>query len=148
CFGSAGVYAYDFEGKEAWHRELGKLNHMFGNAVSPVLHGELCILNFGPDEKARLVALNMKTGETAWEVEPPKPDESERQQGGPGGPGGPGGRGGFGPGMMLAPQIFSQADKNRDQKLSKDEFTGLSDVWFDKLDPDKDGKLSQEQFTE
>jgi outer membrane protein assembly factor BamB len=99
CFGSAGVYAYDFEGKEAWHRELGKLNHMFGNAVSPILNGDLCILNFGPDEKARLIALNKKNGEIAWEVEPPKPDESERQQAGPGGPGG---RGGFGPGMMLA----------------------------------------------
>jgi len=31
CFGSAGVYAYDFEGREAWHRDLGKLNHLFGN---------------------------------------------------------------------------------------------------------------------
>jgi len=145
CFGSAGVYAYDFEGKEAWHRDLGKLNHMFGNSVSPILHDDLCILNFGPDEKGRLVALNKKNGEIAWGVEPPKPDESERQQGGPGGPGG---RGGFGPGMMLAPQIFSQAGKNRGQKLSKSEFAGLADKWFDKLDPDKDGKLSQEQFTE
>jgi hypothetical protein len=27
---------------------------------------------------------------------------------------GPGGLGGFGPGMMLAPQIVSQADKNGD----------------------------------
>jgi outer membrane protein assembly factor BamB len=25
CFGSAGVYAYDFAGKEIWHRDLGKL---------------------------------------------------------------------------------------------------------------------------
>src|SRR3712207_8116118 len=38
-FGSAGLYCYDFEGKELWHRDLGKLNHMFGNAVSPVLAG-------------------------------------------------------------------------------------------------------------
>src|ERR1043166_1106056 len=58
CFGSAGVYAYDFNGKESWHRDLGKLNHMFGNAVSPILYRDLCILKFGPDEKARLVALN------------------------------------------------------------------------------------------
>src|ERR1051326_7329831 len=47
CFGSPGVYAYTLEGKEAWHRDLGKLNHMFGNAVSTVLYGDLCILNFG-----------------------------------------------------------------------------------------------------
>ncbi len=149
CFGSAGVYAYGFDGKEAWHRDLGKLNHMFGNAVSPVLHGDLCIFNFAPDEKARLIALNKKTGETAWEVEPPKVDPSEQPMPGDrGGPGGPGGRGGFGPGMFVAPQMLSQADKSGDQKLTKEEFTILADAWFDKLDGDKTGKLSQEQFTE
>src|SRR5213594_2210146 len=51
CFGSAGVSAYDFAGKEAWHRDLGKLTHMFVNSVSPILAGDLCILNFGPDAK-------------------------------------------------------------------------------------------------
>jgi hypothetical protein len=139
CFGSPGVYAYDFDGNEVWHRDLGKLNHMFGNAVTPVLHGELCILNFGPDEKARLVALNKKNGETVWEATPPKPDESEIQQGGRGG--------GFSFARMLAPQVLSQADKSGDGKLTRDEFSVLADVWFDKLDPDKSGKLTQEQFT-
>src|SRR5439155_16086116 len=79
CFGSAGVSAYDFEGKEVWHRELGKLNHMFGNSVSPVLYKDLCIVNFGPDEKARLIALKAVNGETEWEALPPKVDESEMQ---------------------------------------------------------------------
>jgi outer membrane protein assembly factor BamB len=143
CFGSAGVYAYDLEGKEAWHRDLGKLNHMFGNAVSPVLHGGLCILNFGPDEKARLIALDKQTGQTAWEVEPPKVDPGEQPP-----MGGPGGRGGFGPGMFVAPQMVSQADKNGDQKLTKEEFAALADAWFAKLDPDKAGKLTQEKFVE
>ena len=139
-FGSAGVYAYDLEGKEAWHRDLGKLNHMFGNSISPVLYNDLCVMNYGPDPKARLIALNKKTGETVWEAEPPKPDESERLQG-------PGGRG-FGPGMFIAPQFVSQADKNADQKLTKDEMAGLADNWFDKLDPDKSGKVTQEQLIE
>ncbi|MBI5388184.1 MAG: CotH kinase family protein [Verrucomicrobia bacterium] len=70
--------------------------------------------------------------------------------GGPGfggGPGGPGGPGGFGPGMFLAPVLVEQADKNRDGKLVKEEFTALADAWFDKLDPDKAGKLTLEQFT-
>jgi outer membrane protein assembly factor BamB len=148
-FGSAGVYCYDFEGKELWHRDLGRLEHMFGNAVSPVLHGDLCFLNFGPDAKARLIALNKRDGKTAWEADPPKVDPSEQQpMRGPGGPGGPGGRGGFGPGMFLAPQILSQADKNDDKKLSREEFTALADAWFDKLDADKTGKVSQDQFTE
>jgi outer membrane protein assembly factor BamB len=114
CFGSAGVYAYDFDGKETWQRNLGKLNNAFGSAVSPILAGDLCILSFGPDAKARVIAFNKKTGETAWEVEPPKPDETELQASGPGGPGGPGGgpggpgrgpgdRGGLGPGGPEGP---------------------------------------------
>jgi len=153
CFGSAGVYAYDYAGKELWHRDLGKLSHMFGNAISPVLHGDLCFVNFGPDQKTRLVALKKESGEIAWEAEAPKVDPSEQAPmgggpGGPDGPGGPGGRGGFGPGMMIAPQVLSQGDKDGDQKLSKEEFTALADAWFDKIDAEKTGKLSQEQFVE
>jgi outer membrane protein assembly factor BamB len=144
-FGSAGLYCYGFDGQEQWHRDFGKMNHMFGNASSPVLVGDLCILNFGPDEKARLIAVNKQTGKTMWEVDPPKVDPSELTPGGFGG-GGAGGRGGFGIGTTLAPQMFSQADKNADKKLSKDEFAALADVWFDKLDTDKGGKLSQDQF--
>ena len=152
-FGSAGLYCYDFEGKELWHQELGKMSHMFGNASSPILCGDLCILNFGPDQKARLVAVNKKDGKTVWEAEPPKVEASEQQAprgrpGGPGGGGGPGGRGGFGPGTFVASQMMSQADKNGDQKLTKEEFVALADVWFDKLDSDKAGKLSPEQVVE
>lgn len=103
--GSPGVYAYDFAGKEVWHRDLGPLNHMFGTAVSPVVHGDLVIVNHGPTEKSRLVALNRKTGEIVWEVEPPKPDPEELQQAGPGGRGrgGPGGPGGPGAGPGGSP---------------------------------------------
>jgi len=99
-FGSAGLYCYDFAGKELWRRDLGKMNHMFGNASSPILYGDLCIVPFGPDEKARLIAVNKRTGQTAWEVEPPKVDPSEQKMPegpGPGGPAAPGGPG-MGPG--------------------------------------------------
>src|SRR5262249_3029272 len=86
-------------------------------------------------ESLLVIAAAQIDGETAM---PPK-----RGPGGPGGPGGfggpggRGGRGGFGPGMMIAPQMISQADKNGDQKLSKAEFVALADLWFDKLDTDK-----------
>jgi outer membrane protein assembly factor BamB len=161
-FGSAGLYGYDFAGKELWHRDFGKMNHGFGNASSPVLAGDLCFLNFGPDEKARLIAVNKKTGETVWEVQPPPVDPGEQPQGrggfagagggGPGSEGGPGGRGGrgggFGFGNTVGPQMFAQADKNGDRKLTHGEFASLADAWFDKLDPDKAGKLTPEQFAE
>ena len=102
-FGSAGLYCYDLEGKELWHREFGPMNHMFGNASSPVLHGDLCILNFGPDPKARLIAVDKRDGHTLWEAEPPKVDPGEQPpaRGGPGAPGGgpdPGGPAGSGAG--------------------------------------------------
>ena len=60
-------------------------------------------VQFGPDEKARLLALHKKTGQIVWEVEPPKVDPSEQQQmrgarGGPGSPEGERGGGGDGEG--------------------------------------------------
>jgi outer membrane protein assembly factor BamB len=146
-FGSAGVYCYDFSGKELWHRDLGKMNHMFGNASSPMLAGDLCILNFGPDQRARLIAMNKKSGETVWEAEPPKVDPSEQPQMRGGFAGGGGGRG-FGLGSGIAPQMFAQGDKDNDKKLTKEEFTAVADLWFDKVDPQKTGKLTREQFAE
>jgi outer membrane protein assembly factor BamB len=47
---------------------------------------------------------------------------------------------------MLGERMISQGDKNQDQKLSRDEFIGLADLWFDKLDTEKTGKLDQEKF--
>jgi outer membrane protein assembly factor BamB len=69
--GSAGVFAYDFEGKELWRRDLGKFHHIWGNASSPVLSGALCYLNCGPGPRSSLMALEAKSGKTAWQVEVP-----------------------------------------------------------------------------
>jgi hypothetical protein len=139
CFGSAGVFAYDLDGKELWRRDLGKLNHMFGNAISPVLHGDLCILNYGPDmaRGGRLVALNKATGEVAWEAEPPKVDPAS----GGGGPRKPPGMG-----IMLAGSMVLAGDANKDEEMSKPEFAALAEAWFAKLDADKAGTLTAEQF--
>ncbi|HOK78419.1 MAG TPA: CotH kinase family protein [Verrucomicrobiota bacterium] len=68
--------------------------------------------------------------------------------GGPGGPFGPGGPRGFGPGMLLAQQMLSQADSNNDGQLSKEEFIALAGAWFDKLDKEKKGSLTQQQFAD
>ena len=70
-FGSAGMYCYDFDGKELWKRtDLGTWEHVFGNGSSPVLFGDLAILWCGPnDPKGRnfLLAVDKKTGKTVWE---------------------------------------------------------------------------------
>lgn len=65
-FGSAGVVAYDFQGKELWRRDLGPLLHVFGNGASPTLFGDLLIVYHGPGEPTFLAALNKRTGEIVW----------------------------------------------------------------------------------
>jgi outer membrane protein assembly factor BamB len=72
-FASAGMYCYDFTGKELWKRtDLGQWEHSFGSGASPVLYGDLAIMWCGPnDPKGRnfLLAVNKQTGETVWEKE-------------------------------------------------------------------------------
>jgi outer membrane protein assembly factor BamB len=46
--GSAGVFCYDFEGREVWKKDLGEMRHEWGYASSPILHRGKVILNFGP----------------------------------------------------------------------------------------------------
>ena len=72
-FGSAGVYCYDFNGSELWHRDLGRQSHIWGYASSPVLYRRLCILNFGPGERSFVIALDKRTGETVWQRDAPRP---------------------------------------------------------------------------
>jgi len=70
-FGSAGVVCYDFDGNELWRRDLGKCEHIWGNAASPILYRDLVILNFGPGERTFLVALDKRTGREVWRVDQP-----------------------------------------------------------------------------
>ncbi|MBL8793327.1 MAG: PQQ-binding-like beta-propeller repeat protein, partial [Planctomycetia bacterium] len=71
CFASAGLYCYDFSGKELWKRtDLGKWEHDFGSGASPIIYNDLVIQWCGPNKgKGRnfLLAANKKTGETVWE---------------------------------------------------------------------------------
>jgi outer membrane protein assembly factor BamB len=66
-FGSAGLVCYDFAGKLLWHKDVGKMIHVWGNASSPVLYGDFVILWCGPGERQVLFAADKKTGETVWE---------------------------------------------------------------------------------
>jgi outer membrane protein assembly factor BamB len=70
-FGSAGMYCYDFQGKELWKVDLGKLEHVWGNASSPVLYGDLAILWCGPGERQFLLAVDKKTGKEVWKHDEP-----------------------------------------------------------------------------
>lgn len=75
-FGSAGMYCFDFAGKELWKRtDLGKWEHEFGNGSSPLLYGDLAILWCGPNKNPKdrnyLLAVDKKTGKTVWEHDEP-----------------------------------------------------------------------------
>lgn len=76
-FGSAGLYAWDLAGKELWHVDLGKQDHEWGYGSSPILAGDLCVLNFGPGPRSFVVAVNKRTGKEAWRFDVPPPATPE-----------------------------------------------------------------------
>lgn len=70
-FGSAGLFCYDMQGHELWNRDLGIQKHIWGYGSSPVIHGDLCYLFFGPGERSFLIAVDRRTGETVWQHDEP-----------------------------------------------------------------------------
>jgi outer membrane protein assembly factor BamB len=68
-FASAGVVAYDLDGKKLWHRDLGPVLHQWGNGSSPVLYKDLLLVFHGPGEPTFLTALDKRTGQTVWKQE-------------------------------------------------------------------------------
>ena len=70
-FGSAGVVAYDHDGKEQWRRDFGAIDHVWGNSSSPVIVGDVVIHYHGPARDAVLYGLNRRTGETVWQWNEP-----------------------------------------------------------------------------
>ena len=69
-FGSEGLYAYDFNGKQIWKQNLGTLSTAsVGYGVSPLLYGNLVIMQC--DESGMnsfIAAFDTKTGKEVWRV--------------------------------------------------------------------------------
>ncbi|MSQ93496.1 MAG: serine/threonine protein kinase [Gemmataceae bacterium] len=66
-FASAGVVAYDFEGKQLWKRDLSPVKSRWGNGSSPILYKDLLIVFHGPGApNTFLIALDKRTGKTVW----------------------------------------------------------------------------------
>jgi outer membrane protein assembly factor BamB len=70
-YGSAGVFCYDFAGKELWNRDLGVFRHIWGYGSSPIIHKGRVLLNCGPGERSFVIALDLATGKTLWQVDEP-----------------------------------------------------------------------------
>jgi len=64
-FGKTGVLAFDFDGKQVWHADVGSGTHMWGSAASPILHKDLVIVD-AAIESSSLVALDKNSGKEIW----------------------------------------------------------------------------------
>lgn len=62
---NAGVFAYTVDGKPVWNVSVGEKAHDWGVGSSPILHGDLLIVN-AAHESNQLVALDRNTGRTVW----------------------------------------------------------------------------------
>lgn len=75
---SAGLFAYDYEGRELWKRDLGEFRHMWGYGGSPVIRGGRVFLHAGPGKRVFMTALDPASGKTLWEMEEPVDGNGER----------------------------------------------------------------------
>jgi outer membrane protein assembly factor BamB len=74
CFGSEGLYCYDFEGKLQWKRDLSTLDSSFaldqqyewGFANSPVLYENRCILQCDLSRDSFIAAFDLDDGSKIW----------------------------------------------------------------------------------
>jgi outer membrane protein assembly factor BamB len=67
-FGSFGNYCYTLDGKLVWKRDLGRMNTRlgWGEAVTPVIHGDSLLLNWDQEANSALYCLDAATGQTKW----------------------------------------------------------------------------------
>lgn len=70
-FGSYGIYCLDFTGQVIWEQDLGdmQIKHGHGESTSPVLYGDLLIINWDHDGKSFLAAFDKTTGRERWRVD-------------------------------------------------------------------------------
>ncbi len=68
-FGSFGVLAYDWDGKEIWRNPLPAPVVEFGTGASPILAGGRVIIAADADVGGCLLALDAKTGAEAWRMD-------------------------------------------------------------------------------
>lgn len=67
-FGVNGVVAYDWDGNQMWRADVGTKTAGFGSAASPVVHGELVIVN-ASIESQTVFAFDKVTGKEVWKIE-------------------------------------------------------------------------------
>ena len=70
-FHAFGLVAYDLKGEELWRQEIGPFEIPHGMSSSPLIVGDLVILQVDQDVGAYLVAYDKISGKEAWKVARP-----------------------------------------------------------------------------
>lgn len=115
---------------------------MGGSGSSPVLHGDLCILNSGPGQNGALVAVKKQTGEIVWRVSTP----ASAGEHSPAASRQPTGHVPAGAGRFLAWALFTGADTNQDEQITREEFSGLAKREFDTSDSNRSGTVDEDKL--
>ena len=73
-FGSVGLICYDRKGTELWRHPLpvALSGGRYGTTASPLIAGDLVVVNRDQDQDSSVLAVNLRTGKKAWEA--PRPD--------------------------------------------------------------------------
>lgn len=73
-FGKGGLHCYTAGGEKVWSRDLGQFQskNKRGTAASPVLAGNLVILNGDSESDPFMFGLDKLTGKTVWKADRPK----------------------------------------------------------------------------
>jgi outer membrane protein assembly factor BamB len=74
CFGSEGIYCYDFEGKLLWQKQLGLLDsgwfydpdYQWGFGSSPIIYQGLVIVQCDVGKNSFIAAYHITDGRRAW----------------------------------------------------------------------------------
>jgi outer membrane protein assembly factor BamB len=71
-FGSFGLMAYDFDGREIWRKPLPAPMVEFGTGSSPLLADDFLVLLCDQDLDSFLMAVDRRTGRTVWKTARPE----------------------------------------------------------------------------
>lgn len=75
-FGSQGLYAFDVNGRLVWKKDLGVLDagaydapdYEWGTASSPIIYGDLVLVQCDTQKDDFLLAIDIATGKTVWQT--------------------------------------------------------------------------------
>jgi outer membrane protein assembly factor BamB len=67
-FGTGDLVALNHDGKIVWQVYVGRPQNTYGHASSLVYCGEMLLVQWDQEEKAKILALDKNTGKTLWET--------------------------------------------------------------------------------